>query len=278
MPSPRLTPLTRDSIERALTTRSLGRSLQVLSDTSSTNAVALDAAEAGAPDGAVIVADRQSAGRGRLGRTWRSPGGLNLYCSIIIRHLPTDERLGWLPLISATATAQAITQMTTVSPALKWPNDVMVGTRKVGGILCETHGLGRGSAYAVVGIGLNVNWRHDEMPAELRTIATSLADEGQAPVDRATLLASLLLELESRLDLWRTGSLPSLSQEYQDLCGTIGQPVRVELESGKVLEGIATDVGRDGSLRLIDSTTTPPTAHLIHSGDVRHLRADPPRP
>lgn len=270
--------MTRDSIERALTTRSLGRSLQVLSDTSSTNAVALDAAEAGAPDGAVIVADRQSAGRGRFGRTWLSPGGLNLYCSIIIRSLPMDERLGWLPLISATATAQAITQVTTVSPSLKWPNDVMVGTQKVGGILCETRGLGGGSAYAVVGIGLNVNWRQDEMPAELRTIATSLADEGQAPVDRMTLLASLLLELESRLDLWRTGSLPSLSQEYRDLCGTIGLPVRVELESGKVLEGIATDVGRDGSLRLIVSATHPPTAHLIHSGDVRHLRADPPRP
>ena len=270
--------MTRDSIERVLTTRSLGRSLQVLSDTSSTNAMALDAAEAGAPDGTVIVADQQSAGRGRLGRTWLSPGGLNLYCSIIIRNLPMDERLGWLPLISATATAQAITQVTTVSPSLKWPNDVMVGTRKVGGILCETHGLGGGSACAVVGIGLNVNWRHDEMPAELQTIATSLADEGRAPVDRATLLASLLRELESRLDLWRTGSLPSLSREYRTLCGTIGQSVRVELGSGKVLEGVATDLGRDGSLRLIDSAGTPPSEHVIHSGDVQHLRADPPRP
>lgn len=244
----------------------------MLGDTTSTNAVALEAAQSGTPDGTVVVADRQTAGRGRLARRWESPGGHNLYCSIVIRHIPASERLGWLPLIAATATAAAVRKLTGLRLSLKWPNDVMVGAKKVGGILCESHEIGTANGCVVIGIGVNVNWPEHEMPAEIRAVATSLAAHMRAPVDRVRLLTTLLLELETRVDQWRTGDLTTLAEEYRTHCGTIGQPVRIELGAGAVIEGTVIAIEPDGSLRVSTRNGLTPRDHIVRSGDIVHLR------
>ena len=265
-------PLTAESIRATLTTHWLGHTLTLLQDATSTNELALAAAQSGSPDGTVIVADRQTAGRGRLARTWESPAARNLYVSILIRRLPSDERLGWLPLLAGTAAAAAIHILTPLSPSLKWPNDLLVGSKKVGGILSESQGIGTDNACAVLGIGLNVNWLPEEMPTELKPIATSLAAEMQTPVDRARLLARLLIELEQRVDQWRRGDLAGLATEYRTHCGTIGQQVRIDVGGGGQLEGTVTGIEPDGSLRLHSGSGRFAQDRIVHTGDVMHLR------
>ncbi len=271
MPDP-LIPLVRDAILASLTTRTMGRTLRLLDETTSTNTQALEAAQSGAPDGTVIIAERQTAGRGRLARTWESPAGCNLYVSVIVRQLPPMDRLGWLPLITASAMAAAIRSLTGLPPALKWPNDVMLGGKKVGGVLCESQALGTDAACVVVGIGLNVNWRESDMPPEIRPLATSLAAQSRKPADRVRLLAILLLELERRIDRWRNGELSSLADEYRTHCGTIGQAVRVELGTGKQVEGMVTAIESDGALRIAAHRGSTSGDHIVRSGDVVHLR------
>lgn len=273
MPTPVTAPLTREAILASLATRTMGRSLRLLDITTSTNTAAIDAALSGAPDGTVIVAEQQTAGRGRLARTWISPAGRNLYVSIIVRRLPMMDRLGWLPLIAASAVAAAIRSLADLQPSLKWPNDITLGGKKVGGILCESQALGTDAACVVIGIGLNVNWLEPEMPPEIRPIATSLAEQSGAPVDRVRGLAALLLELERRVDQWRTAEITSLTEEYRADCGTIGQLVRVDLTTGAQVEGTAVGIEPDGALRIVAQKGSTLADHIVRSGDVVHLRS-----
>lgn len=272
MPPSLHAPFTVESIRAELATHWLGHALTLLQEVTSTNELALAAAQSGSPDGTVIVADRQTAGRGRLARTWESPAARNLYLSVLIRRLPAGERLGWLPLLAGTATAAAIRIVTSLSPSLKWPNDLLVGTKKVGGILSESQGIGTDDACAVLGIGLNVNWRPEEMPPELNPIATSLVTETQTPVDRARLLARLLIELEQRVDEWRAGNLAGLTEEYRRHCGTIGQQVKIDVGGGGQLEGTVTGIEPNGSLRLHSGSGRFAQDRIVHAGDVTHLR------
>jgi BirA family biotin operon repressor/biotin-[acetyl-CoA-carboxylase] ligase len=275
MPNTPAPAITHQAIAAALATRTLGRSLLVLQETTSTNAAALEAAQSGTPDGAVVVADRQTAGRGRLARTWESPPGCNLYVSVVVRRLPGGDRLGWLPLISATAAAAAIDRLSGARPSLKWPNDLMLGGKKLGGVLCESAGIGTEAACVVIGIGLNVNWPEAEMPAEIRSLATSLLAQAPEPVDRVSLLAEILLELESRIDRWRNGDVSLLAEEYRRLCGTIGQSVRVELAGQQSVEGLAVAIEPNGSLRVRVKEGSTVRDCLVSSGDVVHLRPQP---
>lgn len=266
-------PLHAQTIQRALSTSTLGRILHVLDDTPSTNEAAARLARDGAPHGTVVVAESQSAGRGRLGRHWHSPGGRNLYCSILLRRQPAQERLphwlSWIPLIAALSVCRAVQAATVLKPTVKWPNDILSGHRKLGGILCESSGVGTDHAAVIVGIGLNVNIREDEFPEELRTIATSLLIEARQPFDRSALLAALLLELETRCESFLDGRNEDILKEFVLRCSTIGRRVQVELAHGERCVGTAESVQADGSLRVVrdDRTTVD-----IRTGDVIHLR------
>jgi BirA family biotin operon repressor/biotin-[acetyl-CoA-carboxylase] ligase len=275
-------PVTSQAVTKALCTKTLGRSLHILEQTPSTNSAALTLAQDGAPDGTVVVAEAQTLGRGRLGRQWYSPPGKNLYCSIILRRSMSPDLvprwLSWVPLLSAVAVARTIQVISALRPSLKWPNDILLEHRKVGGLLCESSGTGTANAFVIVGIGLNVNMWRDAFPEDLRHLATSLAAEAGRPFDRAILLATLLSELELRYDAFFSGAGLDIKREYELRCASIGQRVRVDMANGECIEGQADSIGDDGSLQV---TVAPPHGQskrgavvAIRAGDVIHVRKD----
>ncbi len=187
-----------------------------LAATDSTNREALDAARDGAADGLVVVADVQRAGRGRLGRTWSAPAGASLLVSVLLRPGLAVEDRHLVVMAAAVAMAEAVAATTDVEASLKWPNDLLVGDRKLAGILAEAAGDA-----VVVGIGVNVDW--PEIPDELIGIATACNLEGGRPTTRDVLLDAFLARYETRL-----ADLDATADAYRERLGTIGRRVRVE--------------------------------------------------
>jgi BirA family transcriptional regulator, biotin operon repressor / biotin---[acetyl-CoA-carboxylase] ligase len=276
-PSP---PLTRDTINSTLATTWLGRRIELFDSLTSTNREAVQLAQAGVEHGTVILAESQTAGRGRLSRTWFSPPGVNLYCSIILRTGRPPERLtewlSWLPLVSALAAAEAIEQVSFTHISVKWPNDLLISERKVGGILCES-GTGTGSdPFQIIGIGINVNGDENDWPIDLRRSATSIWQERKMVVDRNRLLAQLLLELEHCLDELAVHGTSRLALAYGRRCSTIGTTVRATLASGEIIVGFAEQIAQDGSLHIRPQTALPnsetPEIVTLRVADIIHVR------
>jgi BirA family transcriptional regulator, biotin operon repressor / biotin---[acetyl-CoA-carboxylase] ligase len=235
-------------------------------ETGSTNEDLVAAARAGAPAGAVLVADHQTAGRGRLGRTWQAPPGSALLCSILLRPAPGTVLHGAVWAV-ALAARDAVTQLTGVQPDLKWPNDLLSGGRKLAGVLAEgVAGPDDPSRLAavVVGLGLNVGW--EQPPSEVAAGAITLEELAGHRVDREALLRALLGALAPLLDLW-TGAPALLRERYRSALSTLGQAVRVTMTDREV-EGEAVDVTADGALvvRVGDDEL------VVSAGDVVHLR------
>lgn len=265
--------LTRSPLDaealRSLVPREFWRALAVCDVTGSTNADVAAAARAGAAEGLVVVAERQDAGRGRIGRQWVSPPRAGLTFSVLLRPagVPT-HRWGWLPLLAGVALATAVTTVAGVETWLKWPNDLLAGAgrRKVAGLLAEV-----ADDAVVVGIGLNVTLAAEDLP---RPDATSLALAGATELDRNVLLPPILAALSADYLAWRAaGGDPEsagLLAGYRERCDTLGRQVRVELPAGDPLLGKAVDVDVDG--RLVVETATGPT--LVAAGDVVHVRPD----
>ncbi len=250
------------------------REVRVVASTGSTNADLAELAPLGEPGGLVLVAEEQTEGRGRLGRTWSAPAGSGLTFSVLLRPARDPAQLGWLPLLAGVAVAEAVRTVAGVPAGLKWPNDVVVdgarSARKVAGILAE-----RVSGAVVVGVGINVTMRADQLPVPT---ATSLLLEGARTLDAAVLLDVVLARLAERYSVWDSSSTndspadAELHQAYRALCSTLGRPVRAELPGGTVVEGDASDVDDYG--RLLVRTGTGITA--VGAGDVLHLRAGGP--
>ena len=238
-------------------------------------------AQNGAEDGTVVAAESQSAGRGRHARTWFSPPGLNLYCSIIVRGLGQGltlaDWLSWVPLTTALAATEAVQEVAAISLALKWPNDLLLDERKVGGILCESSLAIPDNPVVVIGIGLNVNVPLELFPDELRPIATSLFESSHRLIDRNRLLAQLLLDLEQSLDELRAHGPSRLLQAYQRRCTTLGRQVRVILGANEELLGTAVAITADGTLQVRPSPGSPGTDKAllidVRAGDVIHVRS-----
>lgn len=242
-----------------------------LEEVTSTNDVALAAALEGTPPGLVVVADHQSAGRGRQGRAWQDAGApdapRSLTCSAVV---PVPEANATLvPLATGLAVADAL-RRAGGSPALKWPNDVLLptadGLAKCAGILVERHAIA-GNEVLVIGAGVNLDWRDIDRHGEEGSW-TSIAEVTGGDADRGAVLADLLRGLA----VWLR-SIPSdplrLLVAYRDACATIGQQVRVSFPDGEVLEGRAVDLDRDGRL-VVDSLAVGTVA--VTAGDVVHVR------
>ncbi len=266
----------RELRERVLAASRLWSDVAVVAQTGSTNEDLIIAARDGAPEGMVLVAERQTKGRGRLGRSWRSEPGSALTFSVLLRPagVPQSAR-GWVPLLAGVGVTAGIRAQTGLDVSLKWPNDVLAGlpgpwaaprVGKLAGILAEQTGDA-----IVVGTGLNVSASPDHLP---QATATSLAELGAPSVDRGELLAAILREVEHWYLRWAGGDSPGdavasgLRAEYLRGCATIGRQVRVELPAGTVVSGRACDI--DGAGRLLvaaDGAVEP-----VSAGDVVHVR------
>jgi BirA family biotin operon repressor/biotin-[acetyl-CoA-carboxylase] ligase len=233
----------RKALREGLTTRFFGRRLEYRAALGSTHDLARQLAQAGAPEGTVVLAGRQTGGRGRLGRSFISPRG-GLYFTIVLR--PPLEHLRPLPIISALAVARGLEQVTGLSTALKWPNDVLVRGRKICGILMESELTGQAVNYVLLGIGINVNADMSAYP-EIAAIATSAAAEAGREVSREALAAAVLNELERLYLASRAGQ--RVQDEWRARLDTLGRQVRVTCGQA-VEEGLAEDVDSDGSLIL----------------------------
>jgi BirA family transcriptional regulator, biotin operon repressor / biotin---[acetyl-CoA-carboxylase] ligase len=227
----------------------------------STNREAADLARAGAPEGVVVVADHQTAGRGRLGRTWEAPPGSSLLMTVLLRPALDASRLHLVTMAVALAAADACAEVAGFAPDLKWPNDLVVQDRKLAGILAEAGFEGNAPQWVVVGIGLNVNWPAD-LPPELSGIAVAANHLAGHAVDRERLLVQLLDGLARHYS-----SLDSVAQDYRRRCATIGRDVRVELPA-ETLAGRAVDVDDAGRL-VVD---TGDDVRAVTVGDVVHVR------
>jgi BirA family transcriptional regulator, biotin operon repressor / biotin---[acetyl-CoA-carboxylase] ligase len=262
---PSRAPLDGRSLAAALTTGSaLWRSLEVVPEIGSTNAALLAAAAEDAPEGTVLAAEHQVTGRGRLDRVWTSPPGAGVTVSFLLRPDVPSARRGWLPLLTGVALAEAVGEVPGVRASLKWPNDLLAaGGAKLAGILAEV-----GSGAVVVGVGLNVSTRADELP----DTGTSLALEAGRPVDRAAVLLQFLRTFERRYLAWAQALgdpvSSGLARDYLAWCSTVGADVVVTLPDGSALEGVAESVDWDGRLVV----RTPQGVVELASGDVRHLR------
>jgi BirA family biotin operon repressor/biotin-[acetyl-CoA-carboxylase] ligase len=248
--------------------------VDVVASTGSTNADLLARAGGGLapPEGAVLVAEEQTAGRGRLGRTWTSVPGASLTFSVLLRPVTVPSaRRGWLPLLAGVAVASAVRSVAGVEAVLKWPNDVLVGERKLAGILAEQSPDG---AAVVIGIGLNIATPADALPVSPAGLpATSLLVEG-ASASREALLLEVLRQLERRYAAFRADPDPARTgvlDEYRSLSGTLGQLVRVELPAGRILSGVAVGIDLDGRLLVAGDPGDPPSP--VSAGDVVHLRS-----
>lgn len=226
---------------------------EVLDSTPSTMGDVEQRAMAGAVEGTAVVAEEQTAGRGRRGRDWESPARAGLWWSLLLRPSPPVERIGWLPLVVGVGVARALQSAADVDARLKWPNDVLVGDGKVAGILAER--LGDGAI--VVGVGINVDQAIHEMPpggASLRSLGR--------PVDRTEVLVAVLSAVASVYRRWNAGA--DLGEDYATLSVTLGQEVTADL-GGRLITGHAVRLGASGELVVHDGEGT---EHVVSAGDV----------
>lgn len=244
-----------------LTTERFGRELRCFEEVGSTNTVARDLARAGAVEGTVVIADAQTQGRGRLGRSWVSPAGRNLYLSIVLRPQLPDARLGQVSLVAGVATCETVREW---CPALlKWPNDVLVDGRKVAGLLIESEGEAH-DRFLILGIGVNLNTVLDDFPDDLRDKAGSIRIATDALVDRERFAASLLVHLERRYDELHAHGFGPLRALWESFSPLVGAQICVDEPAGRV-DGVALGLDDDGALRVRLASGE---EHRVVAGDV----------
>jgi BirA family biotin operon repressor/biotin-[acetyl-CoA-carboxylase] ligase len=244
--------------------------LDVVTTVPSTNTALVDMARQGAPDRTVLVAEHQSDGRGRAGRSWVAPARSGLALSVLVR--PTEvpqSRWSWLPLLTGVALCKTVSTIAELPTVLKWPNDLLLGAhqRKVAGILAE---LVPGQDAVVIGIGLNVTLRPDELPVPT---ATSLAIEKAACTDRDQLLRALLLALDMEVRCWHDHHgdpvTSGLRDAYRNRCITLGRQIRVDLPDRSALIGVGDDIDTQGRLVVRYDGQR----RALSVGDVTHVRS-----
>jgi len=253
-------------VKQGLRTKTIGSEILHYTEVASTNTLAMELAQKGAVDGAVIIAETQAVGKGRLGRTWTSPAG-NLYVSLVLRPSVPISKAPLITLMGAVAVASAIRRYCGLPAGIKWPNDILLSGKKVSGLLTEMSAEPDRIRHIVLGIGVNVNMDSNTLPTDVRKLSTTLADATGRLVDRTALLRTLLTEL----DLWYHRFLKgegTVLAAWKELNVTLGHRVAVSGGSAK-MEGLAHDVDAEGRLILkLDDGTL----RQVAAGDVTIMK------
>ncbi len=266
-----------EEIHAGLQTRWLGRPIHYFESTDSTNRVASELGRSGAPHGASVIAEGQTAGRGRLGRSFYSPPGLNLYSSTVLRPELTTAEAPTLILAAAVAVAETVAR--TIgddrSVEIKWPNDVLLGGLKTAGILMEMSAEATRVDFAVLGIGVNLNVERETFPEAFRDTATSLRSHCGERVDRVCFTQSLYTVLEEVLDTHAKGGFAALRPRFESRFRMSGRRVRVVETSGSPKTGLVRGIGANGALRIEQDDGR--ICEVI-AGDVTIAKGDQPPP
>ena len=259
-----------EEISLGLDTHLIGKHIVYREEVTSTQDVAEELAKQGAEDGTVVISEGQTKGRGRVGRNWVSPAGEGVYLSIILRPNLRPAQVLQIPLITAVAVSKAIKRVTPLQPRVKWPNDITLGGKKVGGILTEMSSEIDRVNYIILGIGINVNTQRSLLPESIRGIATSLAEECGGHISRVRFLQCLLAEFETLYNEFLVSGFGTIRQKWKTLDNTIGSRVKVSAGAEEI-EGEALDIDREGFLLV---RTKDGDVKRIISGDVslRHDR------
>jgi len=238
-----------DLLSRLGRTKVVGRDIRVFEQTTSTNDVAEKLARDGVKEGVVVFAESQTRGRGRLGRRWLSPRRAGLWFSVLLRPALRPQETTQLTVAAATALWRAIQRETGLHPEIKWPNDLLLRGRKVAGMLTElTAELDR-VKHVILGIGVDVNLSAGDFPSELRKVATSLKIESGGMVSRSELAVEILRELDRDYARVCVGDFPSVADEWEEHCTTLGRQVAIRT-GDRCIRGRAESLGEDGALLL----------------------------
>jgi BirA family biotin operon repressor/biotin-[acetyl-CoA-carboxylase] ligase len=238
-----------DLMARLGTTRIIGRDIRVFQQTASTSDVAQKLAEDGVKEGVVVFAETQTKGRGRLGRQWQSAPGKGLWFSVLLRPALPPQQATQMTVAAAVALARAVAAQTGLSPEIKWPNDLLLGGRKVAGILTEMNAELESIHSLVLGVGLNVNQTTADFPPALRAQVSSLRLAAGGPVDRPALAARILRELDADYGRLGRGQFRAVAEEWERRCATLGQQVVIHCGQRRVA-GRAEALDDEGALLL----------------------------
>jgi BirA family biotin operon repressor/biotin-[acetyl-CoA-carboxylase] ligase len=253
-----------EEISRGLAAQTFGKRIIYRDECASTQDMAAELARGGEPEGLVVIAETQTRGRGRKGRSWISTPGAGICLSVILRPGLKPSQIVQIPLVAGVAAARAIRAVTGLKPDIKWPNDILVGGKKVAGILTEMSCEIDRINHVILGIGINVNTLESDLPEPVRVVATSLQSECGRKISRVALVQRFLTELEAIYRRYLAGGFESIRQEWKSLSKTIGSQVEIT-DGGEHLTGEALDIDADGFLLL---KTDADSTERIVTGDV----------
>lgn len=236
-------------IIKRLKSQLIGSHIYTFDEIDSTNSTAKEMAGDNASSGSVILADCQTYGRGRKGRKWASPRGVGIYLSVILKPENSCTNPFLFTIISGIATALAISKTTGLSASIKWPNDIMIGDKKVAGILVETSCYSGKTKFVVIGIGINVNTTIDHIPHDLRDIATSIKIASGKDISRCDLIIDLCCELEKWYNMYIHCELETIKDQWMKISATIGKYVKIDTGAG-IISGTAVSISNNGFLML----------------------------
>ena len=258
-----------ESFKKELTKYSkiIGKEILYFKSLDSTNTLAIKLAEKGQKEGTVIIADEQLFGRGRFQRNWISPGGRNLYISVILKPELSFNKAPFLTMMTALSCVFTIRRLTPLNVSIKWPNDIVLNEKKLGGILIETRSDKGKVNQAILGIGINVNFKKTEMPEEIRTTATSMMEETGSIYSRSQLILELLKDLDIWCEILLNKDFEKIKKEWLNLTSTIGRFIRVK-SGNNIYAAKAIGIDEEGMLLL----NTGDSVKKISSGHVTVLK------
>lgn len=273
MKDPDIEKLDPENIYHSLKTKWVGRSLVCLDKTSSTNDVARRLIQEDAMHGTLVIAEEQTSGRGRAGRSWHSPPGKGLYCTLIF-DLHKSANIQLITIVAGIAVAKTIRELYNIPAGIKWPNDILVKDKKVAGTLTEAISSQKGQIRILLGIGVNINHDAPDFPDDLKDVATSIRQIKKETVSRLSFLQSLLTQIETFCELLVSGQERVVISTWKDLALYWGEEVVVKKEN-EIVKGIPVDMDKDGAL-IIEGTGHMTRKILV--GDVLKCeKSDPKR-
>jgi len=257
-------PILAEDLENKIYTKLIAKKIFAFEALSSTNDFAKRLAQNGEHDGTLVLTNEQTKGRGRQGRSWYAPPNSGLWFSIILKPIQPAQKFGIVSLLAAVALAKTIEQMTSLKPALKWPNDILINSKKLSGILLENQFSNNRHASLVLGIGINVNQKGTDFPEEIRKTATSLREQIKHEIDRVDLLIELLHYLEHFYFEFNNGNSNLIINAWKERCPFLDKCFSVK-QNGDEIEGRFENLDEYGRMAL-----------RLHNGRIKYLSAGEP--